>query len=50
MEKKQSRVEERLNKLEESNKFLGSKQDDQQVQLTKISKVNKDLAKKPVVK
>ena len=45
IKKNQSRVEERLNELEKSHEFLGSKYDDQQVQLNKVSKENKDLAK-----
>ena len=42
---KKSRVEERLNEHEKSHEFLGSKYDDQQVQLNKILKENKDMAK-----
>ena len=45
VDNKQCRVEERLNELEKWHEFLGSKYDDQQNQLTKISKENKDLAK-----
>ena len=43
--KKQSRVEERLNELEESHEFFGGKNNNQQVQLNKISKEKKDLTK-----
>ena len=45
VDNKQCGVEERLNELEKLHEFLGSKYDDQQNRLTKISKENKDLAK-----
>ena len=42
---KQSRLEQRLNELKQSDEFLDSKCDDQQVQLTKATKENNNLAK-----
>ena len=46
IEKKQSRVEERLNELEVSHEFLGSKCNNQQVQLIKYQKKIKTWLKK----